>query len=188
MTGRRIISLIALALFIATVWASNYLVKHVGPIRVWPTDLKAPAGVYTIGAAFLLRDTIQRFSGQLLALFGIAVGCGLSAILVDAKLAGASIAAFAASEIVGLAIFRGLRGNTGGPPVLGSAVVLAGAAAAALDSYVFLALAPTLVPGLDNVHTFFEGQFVAKLMVTTLAIPFILLARKRYPNPEVVTA
>lgn len=177
---RRTTAWIAAVLFVFTVYAANWLVNHYGPIRVWPTDLAAPAGVYVVGVAFLLRDTVQRLMGQWLALAAIAAGTALS-VLVNPHLALASGCAFAVSEIIGLAIFRGLGGNVGGPRRLWIAVVVASLAAAALDSYVFLALAPQLVPGLDNVHAFFEGQFVAKVSVTILALPFVLFARRRFP-------
>src|SRR5919197_5302746 len=98
-----IVSLASLA-FVATVYFANWLVNHYGPIRVWPTDLLAPAGVYVIGLAFLLRDTVQRLAGQALALILIAVGTGLTALFVSTSLAGASAAAFAASEMLGLAL------------------------------------------------------------------------------------
>src|SRR5438046_6509318 len=61
---RRTVALAAAVAFVGTVYLANWLVQHVGPIRVWPTTLLAPAGVYMIGLAFLLRDTVQRFSGQ----------------------------------------------------------------------------------------------------------------------------
>ena len=34
--------------FVATVYFANWLVDHYGPIRVWPTHLLAPAGVYVV--------------------------------------------------------------------------------------------------------------------------------------------
>jgi queuosine precursor transporter len=177
---RRLTALSAAVAFVGTVYLANWLVKHVGPIRVWPTDLLAPAGVYVIGLAFLLRDTVQRFSGQLLALVAIAAGTGLS-VLVSPTLALASACAFAASELLGLGIFWGLRGNIAGPPRLTVAVVCASVAAAALDSYVFLSIA-------FHSLAFFEGQFVAKLSVTALALPFVLLARRRWPTARTVAA
>jgi len=61
-------------------------------------------------------------------------------------------------------------------------VVAAALTAAALDSFVFLSLAPTFIPGVDNVHAFFSGQFVAKVSVTILAVPFVLGARRRWPE------
>ena len=57
---RRVVTASAFVAFVATVYLANWLVRHVGPVRVWPTTLLAPAGVYMIGLAFLLRDTLQR--------------------------------------------------------------------------------------------------------------------------------
>lgn len=156
-----------------SVWLANYLVDRYGPIRVWPTDLLAPAGVYVVGVAFLLRDTTQRFSGQALAVLAILIGAGLSAI-VSPTLALASATAFLTSELVGLAVFWVLGGNQRGPRGLATAVVAASVAAAALDSYVFLTIA-------FGDLGFFWGQFVAKTMVVVLALPFVLAARRRFP-------
>lgn len=178
---RRAILIAASVAFVGSVYAANWLVNHYGPIRVWPTTLFAPAGVYVVGLAFLLRDTCQRFGGQVLALGLIALGTLLS-MWVSTGLALASGAAFAVSEIMGLALFWSLGGNRGGKFQLGAAVIVASVVAAALDSYVFLALAPTLVPGLDNVDAFFKGQFVAKVSVLALAVPFVLLARRQWPT------
>ena len=103
----------------------------------------------------------------------IAVGTGLSA-LVSPTLALASAAAFAASETLGLVLFWASGGNVGGPQRLTLAVVLSSVAAAALDSYVFLSIA-------FHSLAFWQGQFVAKVSVTALAIPFVLGARRRWP-------
>lgn len=173
MSTRRLVALIAAVAFIGSVYLANWLVQNVGPITVWPTDYLAPAGVYVVGVAFLLRDTVQRFAGQLIALLAIAVGCGLSA-LVSPTLAGASAAAFAASELTGLLVFWVLRGNTAGSAGVALAVAAASVAAAAIDSYVFLQIA---FGSLD----FFPGQMIAKVSVSVLALPFVLLARRRYP-------
>lgn len=178
---RRTLIVICSICFVATVYAANWLVNHYGPIRVWPTQLMAPAGVYVVGLAFLLRDTIQRFAGQLLALSLIAAGTLLS-VLVSPKLALASGVAFAASEICGLTVFTGLGGNRGGPPRLGAAVVVASLLAAAIDSLLFLWIAFGWEGG---VQPFFKGQFVAKVSVLLLAVPFVLLARRKVPaNPR----
>ncbi len=183
----RIVIGVASLAFVATIYLANWLVNHYGPIRVWPTHLRAPAGVYVVGLAFLLRDTVQRFAGQRLALALIALGTALS-VIVSWHLAFASGAAFAVSEIVGLGIFLALGGTVAGPLRLGLAVIAASVVAAALDSFVFLWLAPTFIPGTSNVHLFFEGQFVAKVSVLVLAILPVVLARRRYPHGEPATA
>jgi uncharacterized PurR-regulated membrane protein YhhQ (DUF165 family) len=174
MNLRRVTAWTAAVLFVGTVYAANWLVNRYGPIRVWPTSLYAPAGVYVVGIAFLLRDTVQRLMGQWLALAAIAIGATLS-VFVSPTLALASACAFAASELLGLGIFRALGGNVGGRGRLLGAIVLASVAAAAVDSVVFLWLA------FHNL-AFFDGQMVAKLSVTVLALPFVLFARKRLPT------
>lgn len=170
---------IAGAAFVASVYFANWLIERYGPIRVWPTDLLAPAGVYVVGVAFLLRDTVQRLSHPAFALVLIGIGTGLTAVFVDARLAGASMLAFGISELVALVVFLAVRGQTGGPGWLTAAVVAASAAGAALDSLVFLWIA---FGWQNGVHAFFEGQFVAKISVVVLALPFVLFARRRYPT------
>jgi uncharacterized PurR-regulated membrane protein YhhQ (DUF165 family) len=174
---RRNVAWAAAVLFVFTVYAANWLVNKYGPIRVWPTHLYAPAGVYVVGLAFLLRDTVQRLVGQWLALSAILMGAALS-LFVSPTLALASACAFAASELLGLGIFRGLGGNVGGRGRLLMAVVLASAAAAAVDSVIFLWLA-------FHSLAFFDGQLIAKLSVTVLALPFVFFARRRMPSRAV---
>ena len=168
---RKLTAVLAAIAFVATVYLANWLVLNVGPVRVWPTSLLAPAGVYVVGLAFLLRDTVQRFGGQLLALAAIVAGTALSTI-VSPSLAFASGAAFAVSELVGLLLFLLLGGTTGGRARTGIAVATASVVAAAADSYVFLSLAPLPL-------SFFPGQVVAKVCVTLVALPFVLTARRR---------
>lgn len=165
-TTRRLIAAGAFAGLLASVYLANYLVKHYGFVRVWPTDLLAPAGVYMAGVAFLFRDTVQRLAGVGWALLGIALGAALS-YTISPALAGASATAFAASEIVGLVVLW----------ILGRRLLLAiGAsqvAAAAVDSLVFLWMAF----GRDGL-AFWQGQFVAKLSVLALAYPVVYGWRK----------
>jgi uncharacterized PurR-regulated membrane protein YhhQ (DUF165 family) len=177
---RIIIAWTAAVLFVVTVYAANWLVNRYGPIRVWPTNLYAPAGVYVVGIAFLLRDTVQRLMGQWLALAAIAIGATLS-VFVSPTLALASACAFAASELIGLGVFRMSGGNVGGRARLLGAVTLASICAAAVDSVLFLWIA-------FHSLAFFDGQMVAKLSVTVLALPFVLFARKRLPSTAAVTA
>lgn len=158
--ARRLIVAGAFAGLLVSVWGANYLVRHVGIVRVWPTGLYAPAGVYMAGVAFLFRDTVQRLASVNLALLGIALGAALSWFM-SPTLAGASAGAFAASELVGLAALW-LLGRW-----LYAAVGAAQVAAAAVDSVVFLWLA-------FHSLTFFQGQFVAKLSVLALAYPVVV--------------
>jgi uncharacterized PurR-regulated membrane protein YhhQ (DUF165 family) len=146
------------------VYFANYLVQHVGIVRVWPWHLSAPAGVYMAGLAFLFRDTVQRLGSVPLALAGIACGALLS-LAISPTLAGSSASAFAASEIVGLAVLWALG------RWLVPAIVAAQVAAALVDSFVFLWLAFGSV-------AFWEGQTVGKLTVLALAFPVVFASRR----------
>jgi queuosine precursor transporter len=158
-TTRRVVVAGSFAGLLASVYFANYLVEHVGIVRIWPWHLYAPAGVYMAGVAFLFRDTVQRLHSVWLALFGIACGATLS-LLVSPTLAGASAAAFTASELTGLVVLW-LLGRW-----LLAAVVTAQVAAAAVDSALFLWLA-------FHSLVFFQGQFVGKLTVLAVAFPLI---------------
>jgi uncharacterized PurR-regulated membrane protein YhhQ (DUF165 family) len=175
MIWNRVAVAAATVAFVATVYLANWLVDRYGPIRVWPTALLAPAGVYVVGLAFVLRDFVQYQGSRLLALAAIAVGSGLS-VLVSPDLALASAAAFAASEVGGLAVFWSLQRAS-----LVAAVAVAGALAAAVDSYVFLSIA-------FGDLSFFEGQFVAKVGLSLLAAPLVFGLRFVLPRSELTPA
>lgn len=162
--ARRLIVAGAFAGLLASVYVANYLVQHEGFVRVWPTTLRAPAGVYMAGVAFLFRDTVQRLASAQLALLGIALGAALS-WFVSPTLATASALAFAASELTGLIVLAALG------RWLATAIGAAQLAAAAADSAVFLWLA-------FHSLTFFDGQFIAKLSVLALAYPVVYGWRK----------
>lgn len=149
---------------LASVYAANWLVQHVGIVRVWPWDAYAPAGVYMAGLAFLFRDTVQRLASVQLALLGIACGALLS-LLISPTLAGASAAAFAASELVGLLVLW-LLGRW-----LFTAIGVAQIAAALVDSLLFLWLAFGSVQ-------FWQGQTLGKLTVLAFAFPIVYASRR----------
>jgi uncharacterized PurR-regulated membrane protein YhhQ (DUF165 family) len=163
-TTRRLIVSGAFVGLLASVYAANWLVQHVGIVQVWPTNLYAPAGVYMAGLAFLFRDTCQRLGSVRLALFGIACGATLS-LLVSPTLAGASAVAFTLSELTGLAVLA-LLGRRLWPAIVGAQV-----AAALVDSFAFLWLAFGSV-------AFWQGQTVGKLSVLALAFPVVYGARR----------
>jgi uncharacterized PurR-regulated membrane protein YhhQ (DUF165 family) len=166
----------AAAAFVFTIWLANWLVSEYGPIRAWPSHWQAPAGVYVVGLAFLLRDVLQRLAGVGFTLACVAVGVLLSYADVSHSLAWASAAAFAVSEVVGLAVFWGLGGQRGDVQKTAGAVATSSFVAACLDSYVFLSIA---FHSLD----FFEGQVFAKLSVTAVFFPLVLLVRRAVPTP-----
>lgn len=161
---RRVIVAASFAGLLVSVYAANYLVQHVGIVRIWPTHLLAPAGVYLAGMAFLFRDTVQRLASVWLALLGIACGALLS-LLVSPTLAGASASGFALSEVAGLVVLAVL-----GRKLL-AAVAAAQLVAALVDSFVFLWLAYGSV-------AFWQGQTVGKLSVLALAFPVVYGSRR----------
>jgi queuosine precursor transporter len=157
--------------FIGTVYLANWLVDHYGPIRVWPTELYAPAGVYAVSLALVLRDFIQYRGSRRLAYLAIFAGTALS-LLVSTTLAEASALAFLSSELLALVAFWLLQRRS---VVL--AVLVAGIIGAAVDSYVFLTIA-------FHSLEFFRGQFVAKVTLSLLAIPIVMGVRLVLPRPE----
>lgn len=158
---RRLTGLCALAGFIGTVFAANWLVNHYGPVPVG-FGLMAPAGVYVVGVAFLLRDAVQSTLGKLAVVAGIGAGAAASA-LVSPTLALASATAFALSELADFSVYTPLADN--GSPVL--AVLMSNVVGAAVDSLIFLQIA-------FGSQAFFSGQLVGKLWITAaVAAPLI---------------
>jgi uncharacterized PurR-regulated membrane protein YhhQ (DUF165 family) len=164
------IGVIAAAAYIAVIVLGNYAIHRWGVVPVWPAGwlgsggYSAPAAVYFIGAALVLRDAIQvavatatrsRAVGRLTMLIALLIGLVLSYALADPGVAAASAAAFACSESIDFALFTWIA------PRWGRAVLVGGAAAAVLDTYVFLSIAPQLVPHVSN-YNFVTGQLIGK--------------------------
>ncbi|MBQ1167288.1 VUT family protein, partial [Streptomyces sp. A73] len=68
-----------------------WLVDHYGAVPVGP-GLLAPAGVYAVGGALVLRDLAREAAGRAAILAAIAVGAALSWVLATPELAVASTA------------------------------------------------------------------------------------------------
>lgn len=166
------IGLVAAVLFVGTVWAANYAVKHWGIVNVG-FGLSAPAGVYFVGLAFTLRDLVHRALGRLVVVFCILAGAVLS-YLLEANvtipggviaLAGASAIAFLVSESADMAVYEPIRKRGWIPAVLASNV-----AGILIDSALFLWLA-------FGSLSFFWGQVVGKAWMTLVALPVIWALR-----------
>ncbi|MBQ1164845.1 VUT family protein, partial [Streptomyces sp. A73] len=71
--------------------------------------LLAPAGVYAVGVALVLRDLAREAAGRAAILAAIAVGAARSWVLATPELAVASTAAFALSETLDFAVYEPLR-------------------------------------------------------------------------------
>jgi uncharacterized PurR-regulated membrane protein YhhQ (DUF165 family) len=164
----------ALAGFIATIFAANWLIANVGdqPFPGGPHmisvgfGLTAPSGVLAVGLAFTFRDVVQRTLGVRWTVAGILVGAALS-YTVSPAFALASGAAFLFSELADLGVYTPLqdRGWIG-------AVIASNIVGAVVDSVLFLAIA-------FGSLEFLAGQVVGKAWMTLLAVPVLLVIRPR---------
>lgn len=174
-TRRLVEGWIFFALFCLTIPAANWLIQHVGTtcvpngpclVPVAP-GVMAPSGVLMIGLAFTLRDLVQRRLGPTLSAGAILIGTGISAAIAPPALVVASAVAFLISEFADMAVHTPLARRR-----LVTAVLLSGLVGLVIDSILFLWLA---FGSLD----FLAGQVVGKALMVVIAIPFILLLRRR---------
>ena len=155
--------------------AANWLIGNVGTacppnspclIPVAP-GVMAPSGVAMIGLALVLRDLVQRRIGVRWAVVAVAAGAGLSALFAPPSLVLASGTAFLLSETVDLAVYTPLQRRRLLLAVFASSIV-----GLIVDSILFLYLA---FGSLD----FLLGQIIGKAWMVVLALPFIVLLRRR---------
>ncbi len=166
---RRFIAAASLAGYIATIFAANWLITAYGVVDVAPGPwvLMAPAGVYAVGAALVLRDLAHETAGIRWVLVAIAVGIALSALVASPGLVLASAAAFGLSELLDLAVYTPLRDR--GWTV---AALLSSAVGLVVDSVVFLWLA-------FHSLAFLPGQVVGKAIAVLVAVAVGALIRRR---------
>jgi queuosine precursor transporter len=173
--------LLPLVAWIATIFAANWSLSHVGDcsgpgpctVPVWP-GIVAPSGVLWVGLAFTLRDFTQESLGRHVTVLAIAAGAALSA-LISPQLAVASGAAFLFSELADFCVYTPLRERHW----LG-AVVASNLVGLLVDSVLFLSLA-------FGSLQFLPGQVIGKVEMTVLAVAFLmakdaLLPRHRTPR------
>ncbi len=160
MTTRRAIAVTSLAGYGATIFAANWLITTYGVVDVapGPWSLFAPAGVYAVGAALVLRDLAHDTAGVWWVLAAIAAGVALSAAVASPGLVFASAAAFGLSELLDLAVYTPLRDH--GWTV---AAVVSSAVGLVVDSLVFLWLA-------FGSLAFIPGQIVGKSVAVLIAV------------------
>jgi uncharacterized PurR-regulated membrane protein YhhQ (DUF165 family) len=155
-----------LAAYIATIPAANLAVTHYGAVPVG-FGLVAPAGVYAVGIALVLRDLAREAAGRTAVVAAIAMGALLSWLLATPALALASAAAFAVSETLDFAVYEPLRRKG-----LLTAMAASNAVGLAADSLVFLWLA-------FGSLTYLDGQLLGKAWMTVAAVAVIALLRAR---------
>ena len=171
----RVEGLAALAAFVFTIPAANWLIGHVGTVcppggpclvPVWP-GLMAPSGVAMAGLALVLRDLVQRRLGLGAGFGAIVAGAALSWLLAPPGIVLASTAAFLLAELADLLVYTPLQRRRFVLAVIASSLV-----GLAVDSAVFLFIA-------FGSLAFLPGQVVGKLWMVVLAAPVLAWLRRR---------
>lgn len=158
-----------LAAYVATIPAANILVTQFGAVPIG-FGLMAPAGVFMVGLALVLRDLVHELAGRWTVLVAIAVGTLLSYLLADPMLATASAIAFGVAEVADMGVYTPLRRKG-----LIVAVIASNAVGLVIDSALFLHLA-------FGSMEYLQGQIVAKAEMTLLAVAALwAIARNRRP-------
>jgi uncharacterized PurR-regulated membrane protein YhhQ (DUF165 family) len=152
--------------YVATIFAANWLIQHVGVVPVG-FGLSAPAGVFAAGVALTLRDVVQATLGRAAVVLAILIGAALS-WLVSPSFAVASAIAFLVSEFADFAVYTPLERRSW----LG-AVALSNTVGLVVDSWLFLTLA-------FGSLEFFAGQVVGKAWMTLLAIVLLAGGRRAF--------
>jgi uncharacterized PurR-regulated membrane protein YhhQ (DUF165 family) len=160
------VATIALVAYIATIPAANLAVTHFGAVPVGFGYL-APAGVYMVGLALVLRDLSREAAGRLAVLGAIAAGIVISYVLADPDLAVASAVAFAVAELADFAVYEPLRQRG-----LLIAMVASNAVGILSDSLLFLQLA-------FNSLEYLPGQILGKVWMTVAAVAVLALLQRR---------
>lgn len=174
-TVRRLASPALLAAYIATIPAANWAVTRFGVVPVGFGYL-APAGVYAVGVALVLRDLAREAAGRAAVVAAIAVGAVLSWWLADPGLALASAAAFGVAESMDFAVYEPLRERG-----LAVAMLASNAVGLLADSLIFLWLA-------FHSLEFLPGQLLGKTWMTLAAVAAIAVIRRRRAGTKAVTA
>lgn len=166
----------ALAAFVASIPAANWLIGHAGTVCVpqgpclIPVGfgLTAPSGVLMVGLALVLRDIIHKDLGAAWVLGAIAIGAALSAFVAPPALAAASGVAFLASELADMAVYSPLYRRR-----LFTAVIASSIVGAIVDSALFLVIA---FGSLD----YLPGQVLGKAWMVIAALPVIWLLNRQH--------
>lgn len=159
------IGIAAVAGYIATIFAANWLIQRFGVVPVG-FGLMAPAGVFAAGVALTLRDIVQVTLGRSAVVLAVLAGAALS-YLVSPAFAVASGVAFLVSELADFAVYTPLEQRS-----WLAAIGLSNTVGLVLDSVLFLWLA-------FGSLEFLAGQVVGKAWMTLLAIGLLAIVRPR---------
>lgn len=162
---RRVAAGILVAAYAATIAGANWATT------LWPAvavaGLHLPAGSLLAGLAFTVRDLLQDAVGARTTLLAICLGAALSGLVAEPRIALASAAAFAVSELVDLAVYTPLRDRS-----RLAAVGVSNAVGLLVDSLLFLPMA-------FGSLTYLTGQLVGKTATTLLAVAVLGVVRAR---------
>lgn len=175
----KLFGILSVAGFIATIFAANYSIAHLGnctdmgpcTIPVAPAipgisnAIWAPSGVLWIGLAFVLRDFVHEAYGSRGAFIAIVAGAILS-WWIDPAFAVASGAAFLVSETADLAVYAPLRRRR-----LVLAAALSNVVGLTVDSVLFLWLAFASLQ-------FIEGQIIGKALMSGAGVLALAYLRR----------
>lgn len=156
----------ALAAYLATIPAANLLIEKFGPVPVGFGQV-APAGVYAVGAALVLRDLAREWAGRSPVVLAVLLGAAISWWISEPALAVASGAAFLLSEGLDFAVYEPLRERG-----LAAAMAASNAVGLLADSLVFLWLA-------FHSLAYLPGQLLGKALMTAAALAVIVAIRAR---------
>ncbi|WP_345624454.1 VUT family protein [Streptomyces ziwulingensis] len=145
---------------------ANTLVTRFGTVPVG-FGYAAPAGVYVVGLALVLRDVARETAGRTAVVAAIVAGTVLSWWLADPGLALASAVAFAVAESMDFAVYEPLRRRG-----LWLAMLASNAVGLLADSLIFLWLA-------FRSFEFLPGQLLGKAWMTLAAVTVIVLVQRR---------
>lgn len=165
------------AAYLLTIPAANWLVAH-NPHGWWvPPNLRAPAGVYMVGVALVLRDVARELAGRAVVAGAVVAGALVSYDLATPALAVASGAAFLLGEGLDMAVYEPLRRRG-----LVAAMLASNTVGLIADSLIFLLIA------FGSLH-YLPGQIIGKTVMTLAAIPAIAaLDKARNRRAQAVTA
>ncbi|MCE7011671.1 VUT family protein [Kibdelosporangium philippinense] len=142
--------------YAATIAGANWASTLCPSVAV--AGLQIPAGAFFAGLAFTVRDLLQDAVGTRTTLLAIALGAALSGLVASPRIALASAAAFAVSELADLAAYTPLRQRN-----RLAAVGLSNAIGLLVDSLLFLPLA-------FGSLTYLSGHIAGKTATTVLAV------------------
>lgn len=150
------------AAYIACVVLANWLTERYGLVPLI-FGLSCTAGTFAAGAVLLTRNVTQDVTGRLVILALMAVGAALSWWIAAPLIAVASGVAFALSETVDMAVYSPLRRRG-----WSRAVMAASAAAAVVDTLVFLGIA-----GFPITRETVAGQLLVKVGISWLVAAIV---------------